>query len=91
MNCPSCQNLMREREREMSGGQMVVIDVCPNCGGVYLDRGELETLTRAESQYYSSRNDGRQDDRRRNRDDDDDDDGGGFLGAIFGAFGGDRD
>jgi Zn-finger nucleic acid-binding protein len=74
---------MREREREVSNGQVVVMDVCPSCSGVWLDRGELETLTRAESRYYDgSRGRTRRDDR-----DDDDDNGGGFLGNLFGGFG----
>ena len=58
MFCPSCQNTLRERERDG-----VLLDVCPGCGGVWLDRGELEKLTRSERSYY-----------RRDDDDDDDDD-----------------
>ncbi len=40
MNCPICNtdNLYRA-EREG-----VEIDICTNCGGVWLDRGELETI-----------------------------------------------
>ncbi|WP_038056955.1 zf-TFIIB domain-containing protein [Thermus amyloliquefaciens] len=37
--CPNCQVGMREVER-----RGVVLDVCPQCGGVWLDRGELEKL-----------------------------------------------
>lgn len=40
MQCPHCQhdrlNTMRHNDVE--------IDVCPNCGGIWLDRGELELL-----------------------------------------------
>jgi Zn-finger nucleic acid-binding protein len=102
MFCPSCQNTLRERERDG-----VMLDVCPGCGGVWLDRGELEKLTRSERSYY-----------RRDDDNDDDDDEdrrdrrdwprgeqyeargpqtqtnrrrGGFLDNIFGNFGGDDD
>ncbi|HSO57304.1 MAG TPA: zf-TFIIB domain-containing protein, partial [Paenisporosarcina sp.] len=41
MNCPVCDNVrMREVEKEN-----VMIDVCPDCKGVWLDRGELEKIT----------------------------------------------
>jgi hypothetical protein len=30
----------------------VVIDQCEDCRGIFLDRGELEHLTEAESAYY---------------------------------------
>ncbi len=40
MQCPYCQhdplNTIHHNDVE--------IDVCPNCGGVWLDRGELEAL-----------------------------------------------
>lgn len=45
---------MREREK----GD-VILDICPQCRGVWLDAGELDKLTVRESRYY---------------DDDDDDD-----------------
>jgi len=40
MKCPVC-NDVRMREVEKNG---VMIDVCPECKGVWLDRGELEKL-----------------------------------------------
>ena len=41
LNCPVCDNVrMREVEKEN-----VMIDVCPDCKGVWLDRGELEKIT----------------------------------------------
>jgi len=40
MNCPICDDV-RMREVQKDG---VMIDVCPNCKGVWLDRGELEKL-----------------------------------------------
>ncbi|MFD3261788.1 zf-TFIIB domain-containing protein [Paenibacillus lentus] len=40
MKCPVC-NDVRMREVEKDG---VMIDVCPDCKGVWLDRGELEKL-----------------------------------------------
>lgn len=40
MNCPVCDNVrMREVDREG-----VTIDICPQCKGVWLDRGELDKL-----------------------------------------------
>ena len=61
MNCPKCQTVMREREK----GDLI-IDICPNCHGVFLDAGELEKLVSAEERVYERR--GWQ------YDDDDDDD-----------------
>ncbi len=45
--CPKCQSKMRSVER---GG--VTVDVCKQCRGVFLDRGELEQLMVAESRYF---------------------------------------
>lgn len=40
MNCPVCYDVrMREVEKNH-----VLIDICPDCKGVWLDRGELEKL-----------------------------------------------
>lgn len=40
MMCPRCQNSDLD-ERTRDG---VVVDACPRCRGVWLDRGELEKL-----------------------------------------------
>ena len=60
--CPKCQAPMRVVERNG-----VTLERCTECGGIFLDRGELERLTRAEGEFnartYTSY-----------RDDDDDDD-----------------
>jgi Uncharacterized protein conserved in bacteria len=40
VNCPVCDEV-KMREVEKDG---VLIDVCPSCKGVWLDRGELEKL-----------------------------------------------
>ena len=97
MNCPKCQVAMREREKDD-----LIIDVCPECRGVWLDAGELEKLSVRERGYYRDDDD---DDRRREprpdlrpRDDDPDrrdyDDRGyrpqkkkGFLSTIFESIG----
>jgi len=39
VNCPLCKVPMREMLKED-----VLIDVCPQCRGVWLDRGEMEKL-----------------------------------------------
>lgn len=40
MKCPVCDNTSM-REVEKSG---IVVDICPDCKGVWLDRGELDKL-----------------------------------------------
>lgn len=47
MICPKCDTPMREIRR--SG---VLIERCVSCGGVFLDRGELEHLVEGERSYY---------------------------------------
>ena len=81
LRCPKCDAPMRMYERNG-----VHVDRCTECGGVFLDRGELDRLITAESSYYGPRDDRfARDDRGRNRRDDrDDDDGpGGFLSNLF--------
>lgn len=40
MNCPVCDGVkMREVQKEG-----IMIDICPSCKGVWLDRGELDKL-----------------------------------------------
>jgi Zn-finger nucleic acid-binding protein len=40
MNCPVCTN----QKLLMTDRQGIEIDYCPNCRGVWLDRGELDKL-----------------------------------------------
>ncbi len=40
MNCPSCANV----QLLMSERQGIEIDYCPQCRGVWLDRGELDKI-----------------------------------------------
>jgi len=47
MICPKCQGKMRSIDR---GG--VVADVCKQCRGVFLDRGELANLIAAEAEFF---------------------------------------
>jgi Zn-finger nucleic acid-binding protein len=41
MQCPRCDGNLKETKFEQ-----VLIDVCDKCGGVWLDSGELEQLTK---------------------------------------------
>jgi uncharacterized protein len=41
--CPRDGTALKEQERHS-----VKIDVCPSCGGIWLDKGELELLARVE-------------------------------------------
>ncbi|KWX02158.1 hypothetical protein C3Y87_01295 [Carbonactinospora thermoautotrophica] len=46
MQCPKCHGVMRTYNR--SG---VHIEQCDSCRGIFLDYGELETLTQLEAQW----------------------------------------
>ncbi|WP_433225072.1 zf-TFIIB domain-containing protein [Microtetraspora malaysiensis] len=46
MQCPKCRGNMRTFDRNG-----IHIEQCDNCRGIFLDYGELETLTRLESQW----------------------------------------
>jgi Zn-finger nucleic acid-binding protein len=82
LTCPVCQGAMREMNREG-----ILIDVCTQCRGVWLDRGELEKLAafmpapmearrpvRGAPEPYRDREDYPYRERPRGRDDGDDDD-----------------
>jgi len=43
LDCPKCWVAMDKEELEVLGPN-VVIDVCPKCGGIWLDHGELKKL-----------------------------------------------
>ena len=54
MQCPRCDGSLKENKFEE-----VAIDTCEKCGGVWLDSGELQQLTKREkggwfSRYWSS-------------------------------------
>lgn len=44
MNCPRCDGSLKETSLED-----VVVDTCDKCGGVWLDSGELEKLTKRDT------------------------------------------
>ncbi len=48
LKCPSCDGPMQTVER-----RGVVIDICRECRGVFLDRGELDKLSEAADQIDS--------------------------------------
>ena len=48
MNCPNCNTTLLITDR-----QGVEIDYCPNCRGIWLDRGELEKIMERSADHYS--------------------------------------
>lgn len=48
MQCPRCDGSLKTNSFEG-----VEIDTCEKCGGVWLDSGELEQLTKRESGWFS--------------------------------------
>ena len=50
MSCPRCDGNLKESKFEE-----VTIDTCEKCGGVWLDSGELEQLTRHETPNWFGR------------------------------------
>jgi Zn-finger nucleic acid-binding protein len=69
MQCPKCGVNLREREKGS-----IIIDICPQCQGIWLDAGELEKLSQRETRYYDEDDDDDDwdddDDRRGRRGDD---------------------
>lgn len=47
LTCPKCASEMRNYERNQ-----VHVDQCTGCGGLFLDRGELEALVTAENAWH---------------------------------------
>ena len=50
MMCPRCDGNLKESKFEE-----VMIDTCDNCGGVWLDSGELQQLTKKDKGGWLSR------------------------------------
>ena len=48
LTCPKCMSEMRSYERNG-----VLVDQCTGCGGLFLDRGELEKLAVAENDWHT--------------------------------------
>jgi len=53
MKCPNCNETLVSAER-----QGVEIDYCPNCRGVWLDKGELDKIIERTSGYSSGESTG---------------------------------
>ena len=49
LTCPKCGSDMRSYERNQ-----VHVDQCTGCGGLFLDRGELEALVAAENAWHQA-------------------------------------
>ncbi len=49
LTCPKCGSSMRSYERNR-----VLVDQCTGCGGLFLDRGELESLVAAENAWHAT-------------------------------------
>lgn len=49
LTCPKCAAGMRSYERNR-----VLVDQCTGCGGLFLDRGELEKLVAAENEWHGA-------------------------------------
>lgn len=94
MHCPAC----KEVTLVMTDRQGVEVDYCPECRGVWLDRGELDKIIERSASFdVQSRGSAppRRDPRSESRRDDDDDDDDyerrdsrgrkkkGFLGELF--------
>jgi len=43
IECPKCWVTMKQEEVEVLGPN-IIIDICPECGGIWLDHGELKKL-----------------------------------------------
>lgn len=50
MKCPNCDGTLLISEK-----QGIEIDYCPNCRGIWLDKGELEKIMERTSEHYSHR------------------------------------
>ncbi|MEE8397960.1 MAG: zf-TFIIB domain-containing protein [Desulfobacterales bacterium] len=49
MKCPKCGSGLEEVNQSN-----VMMDQCPECGGIWLDKGELELLTQGQSEVSKS-------------------------------------
>ncbi|HYE17756.1 MAG TPA: zf-TFIIB domain-containing protein [Tepidisphaeraceae bacterium] len=70
MKCPHCQT----PDLMMTNRDGIEIDYCPQCRGVWLDRGELDKIIERSNAYMAQAPAGGYGYRRGDDDDDDDDD-----------------
>lgn len=45
------------RRPQRAGALRILVDVCPKCRGVWLDRGELDKIIEGERRYYDDDDD----------------------------------
>jgi ribosomal protein L37AE/L43A len=50
MQCPRCGTALQERVQHD-----ITVDECPTCGGLWLDRGEMDQLARREEEGWFGR------------------------------------
>ncbi len=50
MKCPNCQTTLLITDKKG-----IEIDYCPDCRGVWLDRGEMEKIIERSAEHYSNR------------------------------------
>lgn len=67
MKCPTCQTTLLIADKNG-----VEIDYCPDCRGIWLDRGELEKILESSAEHYSSRSNYDSDYKKYQYDQDDD-------------------
>ena len=65
MNCPVC----RDADLLMTERQGIEIDYCPQCRGVWLDRGELDRLIERATERPTRETAGKSEERRERVDD----------------------
>lgn len=53
IDCPRCQVRMQHRVRDLRSHH-VVYEYCPECGGSFLDKGELTELSQDEIELFGS-------------------------------------
>jgi Zn-finger nucleic acid-binding protein len=85
MKCPECG-----KELDTTKKLGVLVDYCPKCKGIWLEKGKLDKiLEKCEGSDSNDDEDDEEYDRKgkkkKNRDDDDDDNKGGFLGGLLGG------
>jgi len=59
MKCPSCNETLL-----MSDKNGIEIDYCPNCRGIWLDRGELDKIIERSATHYSNKDNYKKDQER---------------------------
>jgi len=83
LNCLTCQTTLEQRQEHG-----VTVDYCPECGGVWLDPGELEALTGHSSHGHSHERDIDVD--FEGDEEEQEEEEGGILSTIAGALGGEE-